>query len=136
MPQSSLAKISDRFRVALAASNRHATVADVARAAGVKPGTLNQQLGRDSIPADAAKVYARVLGVRVDWFMFGDGAMTDAASEAAAEIAAAPVPSDPIARASLIVDELAEVAPLTPQQKARLMGRIHRIITIEDLSKV
>jgi hypothetical protein len=50
--------------------------ADFAAVAGVSPVTLRQQINRDSVPADAAALYARKLrrvGLTTDWLLFGKG---------------------------------------------------------------
>jgi hypothetical protein len=52
-------------------------LAPFAEVAGVDPGTLRQQIARDSIPKDAADLYVRKLrrvGVTLEWLMFNRGA--------------------------------------------------------------
>lgn len=49
---------------------------DFADVAGVKDGTLRQQIARGSIPLDAAELYARKLrrvGLTTDWLLFKKG---------------------------------------------------------------
>ncbi len=51
-------------------------VAPFAEVCDVKPGTLRQQIERDSIPADAAGLYVRKLrrvGLTLDWLLFSRG---------------------------------------------------------------
>lgn len=54
------------------------TVAELARAVDIEPGTARQQIGRDSIPKDAADKYVRRLtrsgvAVTLEWLLHGRG---------------------------------------------------------------
>ncbi|MBR2819814.1 MAG: S24 family peptidase [Reyranella sp.] len=50
--------------------------ADFAEVVGIEAGTLRQQINRDSVPLEAAELYARKLrriGVTTDWLLFNKG---------------------------------------------------------------
>lgn len=60
--------------IKLAGYKRRAEFAEIA---GVSAVTLRQQINRDSVPVDAAALYARKLrrvGVTTDWLLYGRGA--------------------------------------------------------------
>lgn len=62
-----------RQAIKVAGYNKLAPFAEVA---GVKAGTLRQQIDRDSIPTDAAAIYVRKLrrvGLTLEWLMLGRG---------------------------------------------------------------
>ncbi len=51
----------------------YVSMADFARSSDVDTGTLRAQIHRDSIPKDAAELYARKLRVPIEWLLYGKG---------------------------------------------------------------
>ena len=75
----SMATPGERLKAAIKLAG-YKKLAPFAEVAGVDPGTLRQQIARDSIPKDAADLYVRKLrrvGVTLEWLMFNRGAGPD-----------------------------------------------------------
>lgn len=78
-------------------SQGYETMAEFARAANVREGTLRAQIARGSIPKSSAAKYARRLKVSVEWLLYGQGnadSRTRVSENAGANVQMKPLQAD------------------------------------------